>query len=271
MIVAYVPSFHRGYAEFFAKHDGPIYLLSPALIKTVYPKIERDVRAIPATAMAKLLRAQYKDVRVLTTKNVAEVQQASFIMPEEDISHLVADKYFAKASITFVPAHLRWDGWGSAKEVAPSPDRIISRDQFDREMIRQATVQANKSPDWWRQVGVVVTKNGKILLAGYNRPNPTDGYALNTFGDPRSNYDAGVNYDLTTAQHGEAYAIGRAAAEGIKLRGATIYVTTFPCPTCAKLIASAGFSRVCYADGYVLLDAEEIFKNRDIELVWVRA
>lgn len=46
--------------------------------------------------------------------------------------------------------------------------------------------------------------------------------------------------------HSEVDAIASAAKQGIKLDGATIYVTRYPCEACARAIKSAGISRVIY-------------------------
>ena len=63
------------------------------------------------------------------------------------------------------------------------------------------------------------------------------------FGDPRSNFDAGKNIELSKFIHAEASLIAQAAKQGAKLEGASIYVTTFPCPVCARLVATAGLRK----------------------------
>jgi len=50
--------------------------------------------------------------------------------------------------------------------------------------------------------------------------------------------------------HAEQNIITNCAKEGISLKGATMYVTTSPCKTCAKLIAGSGISKVYYATEY---------------------
>ncbi|HLN18769.1 MAG TPA: deaminase, partial [Patescibacteria group bacterium] len=63
---------------------------------------------------------------------------------------------------------------------------------------------------------------------------------------------------------------GKAAKDGISLNNTNLYVTTFPCPTCAKLIAEAGIKKVYYESGYSLSDAEDILKNAGIEIILVK-
>jgi dCMP deaminase len=154
-------------------------------------------------------------------------------------------------------------------EAIVSPDRIISTDQFDKEVISLATKAAEKSSDWWRQVGAAIVKDKRILLLGCNKHVPSD-LSMDVYGDPRSSFDAGIRFDLSTAIHGEASLIARAAREGISLNGTSIYATTFPCPGCAKLIVEAGINKVYYAKGYSLLDAENVLKSGNVEIVMVK-
>ncbi len=69
--------------------------------------------------------------------------------------------------------------------------------------------------------------------------------------------------------HSEAGAIAEAARKGISLEGADLYVTTFPCPPCGKLIAYSGIKRVFYKNGYGVLDSERILKDKGVEIIKV--
>ena len=44
--------------------------------------------------------------------------------------------------------------------------------------------------------------------------------------------------------HAEQNAILQAARNGVSIEGAEIYVTTFPCPICARMIANSGIQEV---------------------------
>ncbi len=48
-----------------------------------------------------------------------------------------------------------------------------------------------------------------------------------------------------------------------------MYVTDFPCPPCAKLIAAAGVERVYFRDGYAVLDGEDVLREAGVELLRV--
>ena len=64
--------------------------------------------------------------------------------------------------------------------------------------------------------------------------------------------------------------IAQAAHDGVSLKDSIIYVTTFPCPNCARLIAKAGIKKVYYSKGYSLLDAEKILDHFDIDIFLVQ-
>jgi dCMP deaminase len=63
--------------------------------------------------------------------------------------------------------------------------------------------------------------------------------------------------------------IAEAAREGISTKGAVVYVTDFPCPPCAKLIAGAGISRLYFRTGYAVLDGEDVLAEAGVEVVRV--
>jgi dCMP deaminase len=62
--------------------------------------------------------------------------------------------------------------------------------------------------------------------------------------------------------HAEANAIAQAARTGVRIEGASIYVTASPCFGCFKLIANAGLTRIGFGEFY---RDERIFAfSRDI-------
>jgi deoxycytidylate deaminase len=65
--------------------------------------------------------------------------------------------------------------------------------------------------------------------------------------------------------HAEMGVICDAARAGVSLRGATLFVTTFPCHNCTKHIISAGIKRVVYMEPYPKSKAKELHRN-EIEI-----
>ena len=46
-----------------------------------------------------------------------------------------------------------------------------------------------------------------------------------------------------------------------------MYVTDFPCPPCAKLIAGAGIAKLCFREGYAVLDGQDVLEAAGVEIV----
>jgi dCMP deaminase len=88
-------------------------------------------------------------------------------------------------------------------------------------------------------------------------------------GDPRTSYKRGVDANLTTAAHGEGVLIAEAARAGVSLMGASIYVTDFPCPYCARIIAHSGITKCYFARGYAALDGADVLKEKGVELIYI--
>lgn len=271
-VIAYVPALHQGYLNFFKKNPGMLYLLGEDL-KLNYPRMERDIRALSAEDIKKALLSfdLYEKIEILNKKNLSLLDKVqNIVIPDEDIMRDFVDKYLKNKEVSFVSVFLRWDGHSAKKDnLLVNPDRLISTDEFDQEIMSKAFQEAEKSSDWWRQIGAIVVREGKIILVGHNKSLPSEG-VHNIFGDPRSNFDYGVSFELSKFIHAEAGVIAEAAKQGIVLEGTFIYVTTFPCPVCAKLIVTAGVKKVYYSEGYSLLDAEDILKSFGVEIIQVK-
>jgi dCMP deaminase len=65
--------------------------------------------------------------------------------------------------------------------------------------------------------------------------------------------------------------IAQAARAGRALDGADLYVTTFPCPACARLIAASGFRRCYFTGPYSVLEGDHILRAADVGLFRVDA
>jgi len=271
-VVAYIPALHKGYIDFFKKYSGDLFILGRDLVLE-QPRMDRDIRAMDPEDVATVVKALniFNSVKVLTKDTLSLLEgKKNIVMPDEDVSRIFVETYLKEKEITYIPVFLRWDKHTALKTNNPTnPDRKISTDDFDKEMMGKAYELTKKSSDWWRNIGALVTKNGEIVLTGYNHPLPND-QIHNILGDPRSNFDYGVSFELSKFLHAEAAIIAEAAKKGISLEGTTLYVTTFPCPVCAKSVATAGIKKVYYQEGYSLLDAEDILKSFNVEIVQVQ-
>lgn len=271
--VALVPVVHTLYLDLFKKYPDNIYILGESVLEDweEHHKMTRDLRRIDQEQIRELIAniPAVKIVKILEKDNLSELDGYKIVLPKEDVSQWVASTYFNNHDVEYENIFLRWNRPVSTQELEIDPDRQITEEEFHREIISQAEEVAQKSPNWWRQVGVLALKDGKVVAEGFNKDMPST-QNMAVYGDLRMCFDAGESYELSNTIHGEAALIAGCAKRGISLDGADLYVTTYPCPTCAKLIGETGIKRVFYKDGYSLSDAEDILKGAGVEIILVR-
>jgi dCMP deaminase len=274
VLIAYIPVIHEGYKKFIESHADCeiLYLFGPELINK-FDYLSKEIRALDPQLVKKALDAMniIKEVKVLTSEelNLLNNKVTSVVIPEEDVTIELANEFLPEATVILDKVFLRWDKHNSTKEQSVDVDQTISSEEFDQLIIKNIRETADrKSSDWWRRVGAAVVKDGKVLLDGVNKHVPS-AHTPYVNGDPRNAFHKGVNIDLSTALHAEAGLIAEAARQGLNLTGCAMYVSTFPCPGCAKLIAYSGISKVYYTGGYGMLDAESILKSQNVEIVFV--
>ena len=269
-VVAFVPVIHKGYIDFFSTYEGDIYVWGKDLIEK-FVHLTRDLRTIDPEQAVKALQTIFPDriVKVLHEADLADWKYTLTTMPDDEVCHSIAEEYLSGKKVEFVSVFLRWNKVITFTENEVPAHRKISIDGAHRELIQKANKEAEKSGDWWRQIAALIVKDGKIVEQTHNHHMPTD-FHLSVNGDPRSNFDAGQHQNVYTSIHAEAEAIAKAAKEGISLDGASLFVTTFPCPNCARLAATAGIKKIYYSKGYSLLDAEKILEHFGVEIILVK-
>ncbi len=111
-----------------------------------------------------------------------------------------------------------------------------------------------------KHVGAVIVRDRSILATGYNGSIRglehcdqvghmiEDGHCVRTI-------------------HAEANAIAQAAHNGVRIEGATIYVTASPCWACFRLIANAGLMKIVFGEFYRDQRIFEFAERLGIELV----
>ena len=265
VIVAYIPVLHEGYRTFFENHKDAdtLYLFGKEFISEHY-YLEKDLRALTPELIKTAIESWnfFKNIDILTKENIALLNNKEIIMPDEDISHDFKDNYLTDTNVTFDPMFLRWEKINLRREKKVGVEITMTENEF----MNSAFLESKKSSDWWRQVGAVLVKEGKILLSKSNQHVPSSQQPY-VDGDPRCLSVKGQDLDLYPSLHAEAGIIAEAAKKGIPLEGAEMYVTDFPCPTCAKQIAYSGIKKVYFTKGYAVLDGERILKNNNIEII----
>ena len=132
--------------------------------------------------------------------------------------------------------------------------------------MKEAYKVANDSGCWWRQVGSLLVKDGKILYKSCNvmLPNKDECYRI---GCIRDHIKPGEKMDFCSAIHSEVNIVAMAAKDGQSLKNTNLYVTSFPCPRCAKVIAQSGIKKVFFNQGWSNFDGERVLKGAGVELI----
>ncbi|MEK7635704.1 MAG: deaminase [Patescibacteria group bacterium] len=280
IIIAYIPVLHKGYFNFLFDnliYSNTIYLIGDEILENFLPEFDYlkrkdSIRALPPKMTIKAIEEwfPFASVEVLNQKIIRALidPPLKIIAPSEDISRAIIDRYFKEKEAIFMPIFLRWHRDNVEEKKKVEVHRIISLSDFEKEIMEKIIQESQKSFDWWRQTSAAVIKNGEIIIMAHNQHLP-DPQMPSVFGDPRSIFKRGIHIELSTAEHAEATVIAEAAKRGIALLGTDIFITDFPCPPCAKLIARTGIKKCYFHQGYAVLDGQEILKYKGVELVLV--
>ena len=272
-VVAYVPVLHEGYRRFLEAHGAgrPLYVIGPELYEDYRP-LAKDIRALDAGLVARSIAAWQlcSSVEVLDVAGAERLaaEGAAITMPGEDVSYQVAERFFARCPVRYDTVFLRWDKTRTVQMLRPDDLPRVAVEAALADIVGAAEAEAARSLDWWRQVGAAIRfADGRVVAAANEHlPHPLSPYAA---GDPRGNFYKGVHLELGTAAHAEARLIAEAARDGVSTRGAVMYVTDFPCPPCAKLIAGAGVARLYFRAGYAVHDGRDVLDAAAVEVLQV--
>lgn len=125
------------------------------------------------------------------------------------------------------------------------------RPSWDAYFMEMAEVTKKRSTCLRRQVGAVIVKDKRILSSGYNGA-PSGLKHCEETGCLRQelNIPSGERHELCRGIHAEQNAIIQAALHGVKIQGATLYVTINPCILCTKLLINSGIEKVVFRGDY---------------------
>lgn len=288
ILVWHVPVLHQGYVSLlerlsteFAPAKLHTYLMQPGLVTAL-----TGIKSDPATLEPKLVQTMFATLGWQSSAiessdlegAVAELRQLLqqhplVIMIDDQVSrelwHTIKASWPATTAlptIRFESVFLRWDS-DKVQQITQFATARTS-DLVAQKWMQKAQKVAQKSSDWWRQVGAIVVKNDSEVLTAYNQGMPTD-HTPYQQGAVRDVIPTGQQPELANYIHAEQAIIATAAARGISLGGTDLYVTHFPCPVCAKLIAKAGFKRVLFATGSASLDGQQVLESYQVTLLQV--
>ena len=103
----------------------------------------------------------------------------------------------------------------------------------DYALMETASIWAQRSTCSRLAVGCVISRDGRILVQGYNGAPSGMDHCVHELDEP-----------CTTAEHAERNAIAWAARNGVRLEGAEMHVTSSPCLACAMAVINSGIVRV---------------------------
>lgn len=285
LLMLYMPVLHAGYLQLFDEvRPQTIALITEELLRDLpdglaYIAKKDIIRALPSDKMMSAVQALFpsEDVTVIrvTKANIFDLgtsSEAEIVLPHEDVSYVIAETFLDPYKVRFVvpPApRLRYHRNNVEEQKLLVPGRRLALSALDREMVALATSVAERSPDWYRQVGGSLhLKDGRSIVA-FNEHQPHEQLAA-TFGDPRSLFKSGVRTDLSFGDHTEHVLFGEAARRGISTEGAYMYITDFPCLPCSRLSVRGGVAKIFYAKpSYGLLDADQYLRLKKVELIEV--
>lgn len=272
-LIAYIPTLNQRHIEWLSKHkECQLLLVTQAEAEKLLPRLSRNMSGIPTEMVARLILNEGLAQRVsfFNPKQFKADSQKVWFMPDEDISHLLAEKYFSQFGCE-IRYEMIWSRWDMRAVQAVQPvisDIEVSFDTLDLSFLHEIKDFADRGPDWWRRVGAAaVSAQGTRLVIARNTHMPNE-YETYIFGDPSINRDAG-QLGKSCVLHAEQAVISECARFGYALEGGKILVSTFPCELCAREIAFSGIREVYFLEGYSSLNAQETLRSRGIRIVRV--
>lgn len=153
---------------------------------------------------------------------------------------------------------------------------MSKRPSWDEYFLNITKEVSKRSTCLRRQVGAILVMDKHILTTGYNGAPSGLQHCLD-IGCLREQLKVppGERHELCRGLHAEMNALLQASRYGIKISGATLYTTTYPCSLCAKMLVNAGIQRIVTITDYpdplakdILSMAKinvDIFEQKDIK------
>jgi dCMP deaminase len=269
-LIIYIPVIHKGYLDFFKKVQKEVfevYIIGEKLLDTLCG-FKPDIAAIDSETVSELLqKIGFENISVLSKDKIGELAGKEIILVQDEISRNLYEKYLKNNKVEWHSVFLRWDRSKVLVQLNLE-DIPVSKESFDIEMIQETFKESEKSGDWWRQVGAVLVRDKKILLRANNIDLPSD-HTPYQVGEVRDLFATGERHDIANTIHAEQSIVVQAAKEGLSTKGASLYVGTFPCPVCAKLIACSGIKEVYFAEGGSNFDARKVLESAGLKITCV--
>lgn len=274
IFLVYVPVLHDGYRQFFGRNPfiSDLYILG-SMLASKFDPLRKDIRALSPELVKAAIESWniFRWVRIAEEETLRQINRdrRKVCMPKEDVCFQLAEEYLRDCEVEFIPVFLRWDRTRALAQTEVPCDETVEADEFVSQVFSLAKSEAMKSPDWWRQIGAVAVKDGKIIFTAFNQHVPSPNHVW-AFGDPRANFIKGVHFELSPGLHAEVAIVAEAARKGLSFEGVDFYTTTFPCPPCARVLAYSGIKNLFFLEGYSVYDGIDVLRSRGVKIIRVR-
>lgn len=127
---------------------------------------------------------------------------------------------------------------------------LVPLTKSDRKFLKLLNKIASKSTCMRAKVAAIAVKNNKIISSADNSPHKC--YDCKVIGCIRDiqQIPSGTKREICYGLCAEQRLLAQASQKGLKLKDATLYVTSHPCRICEGLIAESGIKRVVYIKGF---------------------
>ncbi|HUU43635.1 MAG TPA: cytidine/deoxycytidylate deaminase family protein [Planctomycetota bacterium] len=141
----------------------------------------------------------------------------------------------------------------------------MTRPSWDEYFMKITQTVAERSTCLRRHVGAVVVRDKRILATGYNgAPRGLEHCEETGCLREKKGVPSGERHELCRGLHAEQNALLQAASHGIRIEGATLYSTTYPCSLCAKMLINGGIVRIVAAEDYPDAMAKEMLEEANV-------
>lgn len=269
IFAGHIPVVHRGYLDLLQLHRGADIRVFDETITSQFDYLRKDIRMLETDEVIHALTGLGQFATAIGLRELQTGLQHntnSFVLIDDDLSHhVVSETEAVTAEITFASPFLRWDRNNTNAAQSVTPDRYVT---LDDEKLAALYGAAERSSDWWRHVGAAIIDEDGTVISHYNHGVPHE-HINSLEGDPRITANRGSAIENSLFIHAEADLIAAMAKEGVSSKDKDIYVTTFPCPNCAKLIAASGMRACYFVEGYAMLDGERTLRDAGVEIIQI--
>ena len=274
LYILYLPVIHQGYVDWIGAQTNKnveVRVIDESIIGKL-DHLRKDVRALKPDVAARLF-ANVEGVSKATTINLEQLAEVStdteLYMPDDDVTDYLDRNYLQAHTIHKYPVFLRWNRNNVNSKIEVPNDSEVDYKELPQAILSLLETEALRSTDWWRRIGAIIADESEILMTSFNEHIPTQ-YTPYIDGDMRMSLNRGSGIELIGSEHAEAGVLASAASEGLSTKGLDLYTSTFPCPPCAKFIASAGIKRLYYEDGYAMGNGLDALKLAGTEIIQIR-